>query len=237
MDGAMDGGVDGEQDAIVAKAAALGSRTAKATSSGSRTEGESVAATHSLGGSTATELEQRFADFVASHRERARRLAWRLLDGNEADADDVTQEAFIKAYRALDRFREESTLATWFYRILVRQAYNHRRWRAVRERWGGLFSEDAPDPRPPAPGDPGLRRRIAAALGGLSRWQRETFVLVHLEGFTVVECAALLGKPTGTVKSHLHRALKALRSELCDLRDGAGGVEAHGSRSSGGPTQ
>ena len=73
------------------------------------------------------------------------------------------------------------------------------------------------------PGDPGLRRRIAGALGRLTRRQREAFILVHLEGFTVSESAKLLGKPTGTVKSHLHRALGALRTELADLEDFDGG--------------
>ena len=68
------------------------------------------------------------------------------------------------------------------------------------------------------PADPLLRRRIAEALGRLSRGQREAFVLVHLEGFTVRESAKLLGKKEGTVKSHLHRALRTLRSELGDLR-------------------
>jgi len=51
------------------------------------------------------ELEQRFRLFVASHRERARRLAWRLVGGDDAAAEDVVQDAFVKAYRALDRFR------------------------------------------------------------------------------------------------------------------------------------
>ena len=69
----------------------------------------------------ALELEQRFHLFVASHRERARRLAWRLVGGDDAAAEDVVQEAFIKAYRALGQFREEASLATWFYRIVVRR--------------------------------------------------------------------------------------------------------------------
>jgi RNA polymerase sigma factor (sigma-70 family) len=55
------------------------------------------------------------------------------------------------------------------------------------------------------------------ALAKLTRSQREVFVLVHLEGFRVRECAELLGKPIGTVKSHLHRALARMRSELADL--------------------
>ncbi|MEE8580138.1 MAG: RNA polymerase sigma factor, partial [Myxococcota bacterium] len=153
--------------------------------------------------------------------------------GHEADADDVTQEAFVKAYRALGRFRGESSLATWFYRILVRQAHNHRRWREVRERvriflpsdreGPGRDPRELADPRTLAPGDPGLRRRIARALDALTRAQREAFVLVHLEGFTVRECAVLLGKPTGTVKSHLQRALKSLRIELADLHEPQGG--------------
>jgi RNA polymerase sigma-70 factor (ECF subfamily) len=171
----------------------------------------------------AATLEQRFSAFVASHRDQARRLAWRLTGGDEAAADDVTQEAFVKAYRALGRFREDSKLETWFYPILVRQAHNHRRWRAVRQRWSGASSEEAADPSSEAPGDPGLRRRIAEALGHLTRRQREAFILVHLEGFTVSECAELLGKPMGTVKSHLHRALRTLRAELADLHDFTGG--------------
>ena len=167
------------------------------------------------------DLEARFSAFVQSHRDRARSLAWRLVGGDEAAAEDVTQEALVRAYQALGRFREDSSLATWFYRILVRQAANYRRWRAVREAWSGIWQEEYPDPAPKEPGDPALRQRIARALDGLTRSQREVFVLVHLEGFTVRECAELLGKPAGTVKSHLHRALATLRRELGDLQ-GAG---------------
>jgi RNA polymerase sigma-70 factor (ECF subfamily) len=165
------------------------------------------------------DLEHRFRCLVDSHRDRALRLAWRLVGGDEAAAEDVTQEAFVKAYGGLKRFRGEAALETWFYRILVRQAYSHRRWRAVREVWSGGALDDPPDPLPSAPGDPALRRCIGAARDRLSRSQREVFVLVHLEGFRVRECAEVLGKPIGTVKSHLHRALASLRRELADLRD------------------
>jgi RNA polymerase sigma-70 factor (ECF subfamily) len=171
----------------------------------------------------ALELEQRFYLFVASHRERARRLAWRLVGGDEAAAEDVIQEAFIKAYRALGQFREEASLATWFYRIVVRQAHNYCRWRTVRETWSALWRSGLPQSAVHESGDPLLRRRIAKALAQLSRSQKEAFVLVHLEGFSVREASALMGKPEGTVKSHLHRALRALRSELADLAADTGG--------------
>lgn len=161
--------------------------------------------------------ETAFAAFVEAHRERAVRLAWRLVDGDDAAAEDVAQDAFVRAYQALAGFREESSLGTWFYRILVRQAASHRRWRRLRERWGGLGTPEAADPSPAAAGDPALRARIRDALGALPRGQREALVLVHLEGFTVTETAAILGKAPGTVKSHLHRALRALRRTLGDL--------------------
>jgi RNA polymerase sigma-70 factor (ECF subfamily) len=76
---------------------------------------------------------------------------------------------------------------------------------------------DPPDPRPAAASDPALRERVARALEKLPRGQREAFVLVHLEGLTVVETAEATGRAVGTVKSHLHRALEALRRELADL--------------------
>ncbi len=179
------------------------------------------------------DLEQRFSLFVGTHRERARRLAWRLVGGDDGAAEDVTQDAFVKAYQGLSKFREEASLETWFYRILVRQAHNYRRWRSVRETWGQLWNQkqtaenEHTDHSNQAEqlsvseqeyGDPFLRQRIAVALERLTHSQREAFILVHMEGFSVRECADMIGKPTGTVKSHLHRALTTLRTELADLR-------------------
>jgi RNA polymerase sigma-70 factor (ECF subfamily) len=164
------------------------------------------------------DLDLRFAAFVRTHRDKAWRLAWRLVGGDDAAADDVTQDALVRAYRGLARFREEAKLETWFFRILVRQAHNYRRWRALRELWtGGGGGEDVAGAQETG-GDPLLRKRIARALGALTSPQREAFVQVHLEGFTVREAADIMAKPEGTVKSHLQRALKSLRAELDDLR-------------------
>jgi RNA polymerase sigma-70 factor (ECF subfamily) len=158
-----------------------------------------------------------FAAFVEARRDRAVRVAFRLLGGDEAAAEDVAQNAFLRAHRGLPRFRGDSSLDTWFYRILVREVQRHRRWQAVRRLFGG-DPESAPEPVDPRPaGDPALRRRIADALERLPRGQREAFVLVHLEEQTVAEAAAVLGKAVGTVKSHLHRALSALRRDLADV--------------------
>lgn len=159
-----------------------------------------------------------FGAFFEVNVERARRLAWRLVGGDDAAAEDVVQDAFVKAYRGMARFRGDSQVESWFYRIVLNEAHNYRRWRRVREAWSPVRIGDAPDPAAGAPGDPGLRERIASALEGLSRTQREAFVLVHLEGFTVREAAAVLGRSEGTVKTHLHRALRKLRRGLADLQ-------------------
>lgn len=161
--------------------------------------------------------EQRFAAFVAEHQDKAVRIALRFLGGDPSAAEDVAQEAFCRAYRGLSRFRGESSLATWFYRILVREAGRHRRWRTVRQRFAAENRDDWPDPKPAALPDPALRERIARALGRISRGQREAFILVHLEGLSIPEAAAVLGRSTGTVKTHLHRALRSLRTQLDDL--------------------
>ncbi len=163
--------------------------------------------------------EAAFGAFFEANVERARRMAWRLTGGDEAAAEDVVQNAFVKAFKAWDRFRGEARADTWLYRIVVNEAHNYRRWRKVRDVWHGLWSrEDAPEGGRPV-GDPGLRDRIGRAVDALGAGQREVFVLVHLEGFTVRETAELLGKSEGTIKTHLHRALKALRASLADLSD------------------
>ena len=170
----------------------------------------------------ADERETRFREFVARDLVRAHRLAWRLVGGDDAAAEDVVQDALVRAWRALPRFRGEAKLSTWFYRILVRQAHNYRRWRAVRDIFGATPADAVADGRE-APGDPLLRRRIQSALARLSGRQRDAFVLVHWEGFTVVEAAAVVGCSDGTLRSHLHRARQSLRAELADLApDGDG---------------
>jgi RNA polymerase sigma-70 factor (ECF subfamily) len=166
----------------------------------------------------ASELERRFDAFVNDYRDRALRIAWRLLGSDGAAAEDVTQEAFVRAYRGLARFRDEAKLSTWFYRILVNEVRRHQRWRMLQRATDG--EPDAlPDPGSgaAAASDPALRRRIGAAIAALPRGQREAFVLVHLEGFTLVEAAGATGRAVGTMKSHLHRALTHLRGRLADL--------------------
>lgn len=161
--------------------------------------------------------ERAFEAFVAEHRERAVRMAWRLLGGDATAAEDVAQEAFVRAHRALPGFRGDAKLSTWFHRILLNEVHRYRRWRWVRQRVAGEMPADPPDRRPRPAGDPPLRARVARALELLPRGQREAFVLVHLEGLSVSEAAATTGRALGTMKSHLHRALRALRAELADL--------------------
>jgi RNA polymerase sigma-70 factor (ECF subfamily) len=152
-----------------------------------------------------------FVAFVDTHRERAVRVAFRLL-GDEQAALDVTQEAFLRASDKLGSLREPVALEAWFWKVLVRQAHNHRRWRKVR-RWVPFFES----PAAPRLSDPVLRRRIEASLARLTTRQRDAFVLVRLEGFSVEDAAKTLGCASGTLKSHLHRALTALRTDLADV--------------------
>lgn len=168
-----------------------------------------------------------FDELLATQRNKAVALAYHLT-GDAEEAKDLAQEAFLKAHRALPRFRGDAKLSTWFFRILVTQAASFRRRRWVRQRWTALWRGlgDAADVAPsasPGPdvevGDPGLRRRIGAALDNLPEGQRVAFALVYLEGMTITEAAAVMERAPGTVKSHLHRALRSLRKQLSDVAE------------------
>ena len=164
--------------------------------------------------------EDEFGAFFAANIDRAHRVAWRLLAGEHAAAEDVVQDAFIRAFRSLSSFRGDSSLDTWFYRILVRTAHNQKRWQWLRTRWNDAAESGEEQPAQDATPDALLKRRLNAAVTRLGRHQRDAFVLVHLEGFTVRDSAVLLGKAEGTIKSHLHRALSKLRAELGDIERG-----------------
>lgn len=177
-----------------------------------------------------------FERLVIESQDRALGLALRLLSGDRAGAEDVVQEAYLRAYKALPRFRGESTLKTWFDRIVVRETYRYLRspWR----RWFAGPTEDLDAlPGEAASLEPSFSKPVFEALGALSANQRTVFVLVHLEGYTVQEAAQIMGRSVGTLKSHLHRALASLRDSLADvareydglLPDGSAG--AHGEAS------
>jgi RNA polymerase sigma-70 factor (ECF subfamily) len=145
--------------------------------------------------------------------------AFRLL-GSEEDARDVSQEAFLKAFRALDRFRGQAKFSSWLYQIvlnLCRDRARRRRgrswvsWDELSEEGGALPSQDDGWQRLETRD---LSRRVASAMAALPEDQREVIVLKEYEGLTFPEIAELLDVPLSTVKTRLYRGLTQLRKRL-----------------------
>lgn len=135
------------------------------------------------------------------------------LTGSAADAEDAAQEVFLAIFRDLQRFRGESRLSTWIYRIAVRTAF---RVKAKHPRTASL--EMGPAVETP---DPALQRersrQVAQALERLSSDHRVVLTLFSLDGLSHREIAETLGIPEGTVWSRLHLARKKLTAELKTL--------------------
>ena len=170
-----------------------------------------------------------FERLVAEHEQRMYTLAARVL-GSREDAADAVQEALVRAWLALPRFRGDARFSTWFYRIIVHLCLDHRRRGVWWRRWlvrddGTSDAPGAPDAavdRRPAPGeDPGERlgreqhrTRLWAAVAGLSPRQRAVIVLHAQEELTTAEIATVLQCAEATVRVHLHRAVSELRRTL-----------------------
>jgi RNA polymerase sigma-70 factor (ECF subfamily) len=170
-----------------------------------------------------------FEALIAAHSSRILALAWRLA-GNRDDAEDIAQEAFLRLHRSLGYFRGESSVATWLHRTVTRLAIDHLRRRKLRERIfffrRGSEEADPLDFAPASSPTPGerylageIRQRLEQAMQRLSARQRVVFTLRHYEEMPLREIAALLELEEGTVKSHLHRAVRILRQELKDLQE------------------
>ncbi len=154
-----------------------------------------------------------FDAIVRTEVDRVYRLAL-AITGNEADASDATQDAFVSAWRGLRDLRDPTAFDAWLTRLAVnasRMVLRGRRRRLVRE----IAVADV-DPQAPRGG--GARDGTAedamdlrAALGHLPADQRALLAMRHLEGRGVAELASVLGVPDGTVKSRLHAARLALQ--------------------------
>jgi RNA polymerase sigma-70 factor (ECF subfamily) len=172
--------------------------------------------------------ERACADLVAAHQRTVFNLAFHLL-GDRDEALDLSQEVFLRVFRTLSRFRGQSALRTWIYRIVVNQARNRQRWWRRRrrtdlvslddhlQRCGEIeaTSEVLPD-RLLASKE--TAARIWAAMEQLPFDQRTALVLREVDGLRYEEIAFSLDVAVGTVKSRLTRARQALREELLGIR-------------------
>jgi len=180
------------------------------------------------------DAREKFAELVARHQRRAVRIAFHYVR-DAADADEAVQDAFVKAYMHFGTFREELPFEIWFTRILINGCLDRLKARRRRERWITPPPVDASgverDPaeylasRGPSPEDHVLsaerRRQVLAALAKLPERQRLVFMLSHFEGRSSREVSAMTGLNESTVRVHLFRAIRRLRTLL-----GGGGRQA-----------
>jgi RNA polymerase sigma-70 factor (ECF subfamily) len=159
-----------------------------------------------------------FADLVRTHQQLAFRTAW-LIAGSTADAEDAAQEGFVKAWRALPRFREGSPFRPWLLAIVANEARNRRRSSGRREglvlRAASAAASGEAAPSPEA-GVLALEQReeLFRGLGRLTERDRQVLALRFLLDLGEAETAAALGVRRGTVKSRTSRALDHLREVL-----------------------
>jgi RNA polymerase sigma-70 factor (ECF subfamily) len=173
-----------------------------------------------------------FEALVRQYQGKAYAIAYNMCSGDSEEAQELTQEAFLRAFRSLKNFRGKSSFYTWFYRILINICLDSRRRRG---RWEGIFSfwrrnkhEKASSNEINAEySDPGkhsnpmdalnnkqLAQEIRQALASLPEKQRVVFQLKVLHGMRIREIAKIMGSAEGTVKSHLFRATHFMREAL-----------------------
>ena len=172
----------------------------------------------------ARDLDGSFEELVVAHQRLVYGLALRVV-ADPADAEEVAQDTFVRAYHALAGYDAERVAAMrlrpWLAQIALNLARNRRRrrpppTRPLEDGDGQTMAVAAP-----AAGQPDQlaerrqeREQLAELLAGLPRGWREAVVLRHVEGLAYAEVAEVLGRPVGTVKTHVHRGVRQLRATL-----------------------
>ncbi|MFQ5847275.1 MAG: RNA polymerase sigma factor [Candidatus Methylomirabilales bacterium] len=160
-----------------------------------------------------------FDTLVRRHQKDLYRLAYRMTR-NADDAKDLSQEAFIRAYRGLASFDGRSSLSTWLYRITVNLCLTHLRHQSTSGE--GKLPESYPDPSPKplvVLEERELYRAVGEAVAGLPPQQQATLVLRVHHGLPYREIAEILESTEGTVRANYFHAVANLRSQLTDLRE------------------
>jgi RNA polymerase sigma-70 factor (ECF subfamily) len=175
-----------------------------------------------LAAAITADLDGSYEKVVLTFQDRLYAFALRLC-GDRRDAEEVTQDAFVRAHRALQRYapdrRRSLALRAWLYRITLNLARNRMRARRRNvvsldgiEQWA---PDDSPGSRPGARMEERERRaQVAQALAGLPDRYRVPVILRHVDGLPYTEVASVLGQPVGTAKANVHRGVERLRRDL-----------------------
>lgn len=173
-----------------------------------------------------------FEELVRQYDRAVLRLAVHLT-GSQEDGQDIYQEAFLRAYMNLARFRFECSFYTWIYRIVTNLCLDHLRKKSSRrhdltttvspEGEEEEILDRMPDQRPSASPERSfvggeLRERIRCAMGRLSPRERMVFELKHYHGMKLRTVAGILNTTEGTIKNTLFRATHKLRNQLAEVR-------------------
>ena len=163
-----------------------------------------------------------FRVLVQTYMKQAYDVAFSIV-GNHDDADDVTQEAFVKVHRSIATFRGDSGFSTWLYRIVTNCSLNRLKQSKRKQRRevelaiadneamsmnAGILQTEDP------------RIHLERALHELPTLQRAVVMLRHMNGLSTRQVSRILDCSEGTVKTHLHRGLKKMREKLHFLEDG-----------------
>jgi RNA polymerase sigma-70 factor (ECF subfamily) len=162
-----------------------------------------------------------FRLLVERHMKGVYDIAHHFL-GDHEDAQDIAQEAFVRAHRSLGSFRGDAEFGTWLYRIVTNLSMNRIRQKKSRARFEVRAEEGAGEPRGqgrsgydnPDFDRPDLVGHIEKALHELPTLQRAVVMLRHLNGLSTREVSSILNCSEGTVKVHLHRGLKKMKRAL-----------------------
>jgi RNA polymerase sigma-70 factor (ECF subfamily) len=167
-----------------------------------------------------------FQVLVEQHSRQIFHLAYRMT-GNEADAEDVVQETFLRAYRKFDDYDSRAQFSSWIHRIAANYAIDllrrRRRWRSTEidpvEQVDPLAIETAGPERSALSSEIG--RCIERALEALTPRERVAFTMRHYEGRSIAEIGRVLGTRTNSTKNHVFRAVRKLRLQLAPLTETA----------------
>jgi RNA polymerase sigma-70 factor (ECF subfamily) len=177
--------------------------------------------------------KEAFRELVEKYKKPLYYYCFRLCR-NHADAEDLSQEVFIKVYQRIEQFREEAKIQTWIYRIASNAFIDKKRRKVFLISETDRFDAESQsntieihsqqnDIKPDRQAESSLiQKHIDMAMQKLSEKEKTAFILKHYEGLAIKEIAAIFKTSDGTVKSHLFRAIQKLQSALSFYRSDLG---------------